>query len=210
MISVKKLASFTILLVVFTLTASYLIFSWQFTLIMTLFFIIGGVFYNIPPIRTKDVVVIDILGESVNNPLRLLLGWLIVVNSFDVPFIAILGYWSFGATLVTAKRVAEFRHFGPELTMYRPTFKHYSSSLLISLYALFNTLTLVSLIALSITFNGRLFFMIPPTIVLLAWLAFLTFEKNSIVQEPERIIEKKAFFIYCLLFLIAFAVLMLL
>ena len=210
MISVKKLIYFNLFLIVFTLTASYFIFSWQFTLMMALFLIIGGVFYNIPPFRTKDLPVIDILGESVNNPIRLLLGWLAVVNTFELPLVAILGYWCFGAILVTAKRLAEFRHFGPELTMYRPTFKYYSGSLLVTLFTLFNVLTLVSLIWLSVTFNSRLFFITPFVVVLLVWFAVLTFQKNSIVKEPERIVEKKAFFAYCVLSLFAFAFLMLL
>jgi len=34
-----------------------------------------GVVYNAPPIRTKEIPYLDVLSESVNNPLRLLLGW---------------------------------------------------------------------------------------------------------------------------------------
>ena len=31
-----------------------------------------GIAYNVPPLRTKDRPYLDVLSESVNNPLRLL------------------------------------------------------------------------------------------------------------------------------------------
>ena len=36
---------------------------------------IMGCLYNIKPVRTKDKPYLDVISESVNNPLRLLLGW---------------------------------------------------------------------------------------------------------------------------------------
>lgn len=74
-VSIRKLIFCDIYLIIFTLTVSYLVFNEKFSLFMFLFLIIGGIFYNIPPIRTKDVPYIDIIAESVNNPLRLMLGW---------------------------------------------------------------------------------------------------------------------------------------
>ncbi len=37
-----------------------------------------GIIYNVRPIRTKDIPVIDVLSESVNTAIRLLMGWFIV------------------------------------------------------------------------------------------------------------------------------------
>ena len=34
-----------------------------------------GCLYNIPPIRTKDHAYVDVLSESINNPIRFLVGW---------------------------------------------------------------------------------------------------------------------------------------
>ena len=39
-----------------------------------------GCAYNIKPLRTKDVPYLDVLTESVNNPLRMLLGWYAVAS----------------------------------------------------------------------------------------------------------------------------------
>jgi len=34
-----------------------------------------GIAYNVPPVRTKEWPYLDVLSESVNNPIRLMLGW---------------------------------------------------------------------------------------------------------------------------------------
>jgi hypothetical protein len=34
-----------------------------------------GVVYNVKPIRSKELPYLDVLSESINNPIRLLLGW---------------------------------------------------------------------------------------------------------------------------------------
>ena len=49
-------------------------------LIVTIVFIVQGLVYNIPPIRTKDLPYIDVITESVNNPIRFLLGWFMIVT----------------------------------------------------------------------------------------------------------------------------------
>jgi hypothetical protein len=44
-----------------------------------------GCIYNIPPIRSKDVPYIDVLSESINNPLRMLAGWFIASTASVAP-----------------------------------------------------------------------------------------------------------------------------
>ena len=38
-------------------------------------FLVLGLAYNVPPIRTKDRVYLDVISESANNAVRLVLGW---------------------------------------------------------------------------------------------------------------------------------------
>ncbi len=59
--------------------------SLPFTLTAIALWIMGCV-YNIPPLRTKDQVYLDVLTESVNNPLRMLLGWYMVTSVLVPPF----------------------------------------------------------------------------------------------------------------------------
>lgn len=41
-------------------------------------FAIQGVFYNVPPLRTKNKAYLDVISESINNPLRLMIGWAMI------------------------------------------------------------------------------------------------------------------------------------
>lgn len=41
----------------------------------SIFLLVMGVLYNVKPIRTKDRACVDVLSESINNPIRLVLGW---------------------------------------------------------------------------------------------------------------------------------------
>src|SRR3546814_12282474 len=45
---------------------------------IALAFAAQGLAYNVPPLRTKDVPYLDVLSESVNNPLRLAIGWAMI------------------------------------------------------------------------------------------------------------------------------------
>ena len=96
-----------------------------------------GVLYNVPPIRTKEWPYLDVLSESVNNPLRLLLGWF-VVSPHDVPPVSLLiFYWMIGAFFMASKRFAEYRMIGDKSSAgsYRGSFKFYDEQrLLISMF----------------------------------------------------------------------------
>jgi len=53
--------------------------------IMAVFLVFMGVIYNVKPARTKDVPFLDVLSESVNNAIRLAMGWLIIIpDTFPV------------------------------------------------------------------------------------------------------------------------------
>ena len=113
-----------------------------------------GLVYNVKPIRSKERVYLDVLTESINNPLRFLLGWFMVpltignfpdnrwdLEFFDTipPFSIIVAYWMGGAFLMATKRFAEYRLIGnPEIAgLYRKSFKYYSeNSLLITMFFL--------------------------------------------------------------------------
>lgn len=203
-VSVKKLIYFDVLLVIFTLAVSYLAFNEKFFLFMVLFFIIGGISYNIPPVRTKDLPYVDVIGESVNNPLRLMLGWHVLDGLNSPPPATILCCWSLGAALMTAKRLAELRFLGEKSAEYRPTFNYYSDRSLTAMYSFYAVMTLAAFAYFSLRYGHGTFYFLPFILVFFIWFTFITFQQNSIVKEPERLFEKKAFVIYCLLALFIF------
>ena len=52
---------------------------------MTAWLWLMGIFYNVKPIRTKDIAYLDVLTESVNNMIRLLMGWFIIIKALTPP-----------------------------------------------------------------------------------------------------------------------------
>lgn len=73
---------------------------------------IMGILYNVKPLRTKDITYLDVLSESVNNAIRLMLGWFVVIQTMLPPSSIIIGYWMAGAFLMATKRLAEYRMIG--------------------------------------------------------------------------------------------------
>ncbi len=94
---------------------------------------IMGCVYNIPPLRSKDKPYIDVLSESVNNPLRLLLGWYATGILVLPPVSLVLAYWMVGAFFMAVKRFAEYRRIGdPQISSeYRQSFRHYTETRLL-------------------------------------------------------------------------------
>src|SRR5258707_157107 len=78
-------------------------------LIVAAIFALQGVFYNVPPLRTKDKAYLDVISEAINNPLRLMIGWTMIDPTTLPPSSVILLYWAGGAFLMAAKRLSEFR-----------------------------------------------------------------------------------------------------
>ena len=102
-------------------------------LLTELWLLVMGVLYNVKPIRTKDIVYLDVLSESINNMIRLLLGWFIVCDDLYPPSSILLGYWLGGAFLMAVKRYAEYRMIGdPKLAgSYRKSFAKYTEETLL-------------------------------------------------------------------------------
>lgn len=107
--------------------------AWLFGMELWLF--IMGIFYNVRPMRTKDIPYVDVLTESINNAIRLLIGWFAISGEYFPPISIVIGYWMAGAFLMATKRYAEYRMINdPELAgKYRKSFKYYSThSLMLS------------------------------------------------------------------------------
>src|SRR5262249_37440647 len=87
-----------------------------------------GIVYNVPPMRSKDRPYIDALSESINNPLRLLLGWYTFDCGVIPPASLLLAYWMLGAFFMAMKRFGELRHINDDrvAAAYRKPFRHYT------------------------------------------------------------------------------------
>ncbi|HEY9488791.1 MAG TPA: UbiA family prenyltransferase [Chryseosolibacter sp.] len=211
----KILFSFYALLATSGLLLAYLI-SFKF-LVAAGFLLFMGLIYNVPPFRSKERVYVDVLTESVNNPIRFALGWFMVPletsfyfdNRWDLAFFdsvpplsIVIAYWMGGAFLMATKRFAEYRLIAnPELAgLYRRSFKYYTeNSLLISMF--FYAITCAFFLGIFLIKNRiEMLISFPFFALLFAWYLKIGLLKNSPVQGKEKLWSVKGFMIYLLIF----------
>jgi len=158
-------------------------------------FALQGIVYNIPPLRTKDKAYLDVISESINNPLRLMIGWAMVDPTTFPPSSVILTFWAGGAFLMAAKRLSEFReivasHGRVLLEQYRASFARYSEiSLTVScfVYALSSSFFLAVFL---IKYRIEYVLTVPITIALFAKYLALAMEPGSSTQKPEKLFRE--------------------
>jgi hypothetical protein len=159
-----------------------------------------GLAYNMKPIRTKDRAYLDVLTESVNNPIRLLLGWFIVTSALLPPVSFTIAYWMGGAFLMTVKRYAELRLIADRSTaaLYRRSFAVYTeNSLLVSI--MFYAMTFAFFFGIfMIKYRIELLLSLPMFSILFAWYLKIGLLTNSPTQNPERLYKEKYFISYVL------------
>ncbi len=157
-----------------------------------------GVVYNVRPFRTKDRAYIDVLSESINNPIRLLLGWYAVLDAPFPPSSLVLGYWMLGAYLMAVKRFAELRFLGTReiAGRYRRAFRFYSEeSLLISafFYACCSSFFLAVFL---LKYRVELLLCLPLLALAFSWYLSIGMRADSPAQRPERLYTEWRFALY--------------
>lgn len=179
----------------------------QFVLVAFVF--LGmGVIYNVPPLRSKDRAFLDVLSESINNPLRLLLGWSALVNGILPPSSIIMAYWMGGAFLMAVKRYAEYRYIGdpPRAALYRKSFRHYTEqSLLLSSF--FYALSAAFFLGIFlIKYRVEFLVSFPFFALLFVWYLAIGMKPDSAAQRPEKLYRNRRFVAYTvfLAFLVVF------
>jgi 4-hydroxybenzoate polyprenyltransferase len=163
--------------------------------------LVMGILYNVRPFRTKDRPYLDVLSESVNNPLRLLLGWFTVVQNGFPPSSTLLAYWMGGCFLMGVKRYTEFRSIGDPAVAgsYRRSFLYYNEdSLLISafFYALCSSFFLAVFL---IKYRVELILIFPLLSAMFSWYLAIGLRKHSAAQAPEKLFMERRFMAFVLL-----------
>jgi 4-hydroxybenzoate polyprenyltransferase len=162
--------------------------SRMFALTAIALWIMGSV-YNIPPIRTKDVAYLDVLTESINNPLRMLLGWYAVTSVLVPPVSLLIAYWMIGCYFMALKRFGELTGMKDRgmAGSYRVSFRHYTpESLLISVMFYAST-AMLFLGAFIIRYRIELILGFPLVALTMAIYLKLAFRAESAVQNPEKL-----------------------
>jgi 4-hydroxybenzoate polyprenyltransferase len=164
----------------------------------TALLLIMGLLYNVPPIRTKDRAYLDVLSESINNPIRLLLGWFVVVGNWLPPSSVLIAYWMGGAFLMAMKRYSEYRRIGDPAVagLYRRSFKQYTEhSLLLSSLFYANTCCFFLGIFL-IKYRIEFLLTFPFISYLFAWYMQIALERDSAAAAPEKLFRQRRLLLF--------------
>ena len=171
---------------------------------------IMGMAYNISPVRTKELPYLDVLSESVNNPLRLLLGWFALIVDRLPPLSLILAYWMVGAFFMATKRFAEYRRIGDQETaaQYRKSFRYYSEErLLVSMFFYVSMCALFAGIFM-VRYHVELVLFVPVASGFFAYYLKLGLQHDSPTQNPEKLFKERGFLVYMTLSTALFLLLM--
>ncbi len=173
-------------------------------------FWLAGMLYNTPPARLKDVAYLDVLSESVNNPIRLFIGWFSTGYETAPPFSVILAYWMFGAFLMTMKRFAEFRHIGDpaRAARYRKSFGVYTEERLIECLCFYGAMFGMLSGFFMARYHVEVVLATPLVVLAMAYYMHLAFKPNSPVQHPERLYRQRKLMLLVVLAFFACALLL--
>ena len=155
--------------------------------------LVMGLAYNVRPLRTKERAYLDVLSESVNNPIRLLLGWYAVGCVLIPPASLLLSYWMLGAYFMAIKRLAELRHIGDRkmAAEYRTSFGYYTQERLLMSIMFYSTAFALFLGVFLIRYKVELILGVPFLAGFMAIYLRIGFFPNSPVQHPEKLYKNK-------------------
>ena len=150
-----------------------------------------GCIYNIPPVRSKDVPYLDVLSEAINNPLRFGAGWYMVPALMLPPASLLIAYWMLGAYFMALKRFSEYRQIGPERAgWYRKSFRSYTEKSLLNSVTFYAASAMLLFGAFTMRYRLELVLAFPVVALLMAEYFSLSFELDSAVQNPERLVRE--------------------
>lgn len=172
---------------------------------------IMGIVYNVPPLRTKELPYLDVLSESVNNPLRLFLGWFVVVPDKVPPLSLILAYWMVGAFFMATKRFAEYRHIADPkaAAQYRQSFGYYTENRLLVSMFIYATMSALFSGIFIVRYRVELILFVPLAAGFFGYYLKLGLQQDSPAQHPEKLYRERGFVRYLVVSMVVLVLLML-
>jgi 4-hydroxybenzoate polyprenyltransferase len=161
----------------------------QALVLVLLWLWVMGCIYNIPPVRAKDIPYVDVLVESINNPIRLLIGWYIVSPPFQMPASLLISYWMIGAYLMAIKRFAEMRDISKNISakQYRKSFGYYTEQNLLVSIMFYAATAMLFFGAFVMRYRLELILSFPLIAFIMAMYLNLAFKEDGSAQAPEKL-----------------------
>jgi 4-hydroxybenzoate polyprenyltransferase len=171
---------------------------------------IMGVAYNVGPLRLKGWPYLDVLGESINNALRLALGWFPVIADRIPPLSLVIAYWMAGAYLMAVKRFSEFRYLSGngDPAAYRASFAYYTEQRLLVSLVFYASLASLFGGVFMLRYRLELLLLSPLLAGLFAHYLTIGFKPRSSAQQPERLYRERRLVGYLTVIFIVFVALM--
>jgi decaprenyl-phosphate phosphoribosyltransferase len=155
---------------------------------------IMAVLYNVPPARTKDVPYLDVLSESVNNPLRMLAGWYIARSAAAPPISLLVSYWMIGCYFMAIKRYAEYHEINEpkRSAAYRRSFAWYNERRLLVSIMFYAAFAMLMFGVFIMRYRIELILTFPLIALVMSAYLSLAFKPDSAVQRPEGLYREPA------------------
>lgn len=204
----KKISFFYIFLIYLFFIFLGFLFSQNFSTaykVILFIFVLCGIFYNVWPFRLKNYPIVDVLFESINNIIRFLLGWLIILPNQFPPISLILAFWMGGAYLMNVKRFAEYRFINNSKIagLYRKSFIFYTENFLLIMSFLYALFTIFFTTIFLIKYKIEFIISMPFVSILFAYYLKLGLDKKSLTQNPEKLYKSKELMIILILVIIS-------
>jgi 4-hydroxybenzoate polyprenyltransferase len=173
----------------------------ELVFLLCLIFLVSGLVYNVAPIRAKDKKYVDVLVESINNPIRLYIGWFAVIENSLIPLSLVLSYWFFGAFLMNSKRITDFFKFDTQedRAAFRPSLAGYDINMLYTLGMVYSSLSTSMFLTFSVRYKNELILLLPLIVLTFAFYFKNSLGTKSFASDPERIMRKPIFGIFILI-----------
>lgn len=178
-------------------------------LLITALALVGmGLLYNVPPARTKDIAYVDVLSESLNNPLRFLIGWTAIMGSILPPSSVLLAYWMGGGFLMAVKRFSEYRYIAdPDRAgQYRRSFSHYTEETLLASAFFYSLSSSFFLGVFLVKYRVEYLLVMPLFASLFTLYLWIGLRVDSVAQRPEKLYRERAMLFLLLLLAVVFGV----
>jgi 4-hydroxybenzoate polyprenyltransferase len=174
------------------------------------FLLFMGLVYNVPPVRSKEHPYVDVLSESINNPIRLLLGWFAIAPGAFPPVSLLISYWMIGAFFMATKRFSEYRSIAdPAIAAaYRKSFRHYDERKLLISMVFYATSFALFLGVFIIRYHLELILTFPLIAGFICYYMQISFKQESAAQNPEHLYRESGLIAYLVICLVAFGALM--
>ena len=178
----------------------------KYVLWMEIWLWVMGILYNVKPVRTKDIPVLDVLTESINNAIRLLIGWFIVTDVFLPPVSIIIGYWFGGAFLMDVKRFSEYKMIADKNTAssYRKSFGFYDERILICMACFYAMISSFFTGVFLIKYRMEFILLMPIMVVMFCYYLYMSFKEDSAAQAPEKLYKEKWLMLIVAVFCLGF------